>query len=134
MEVVLKTNTFQTWDPYPNFPSQVRVANIICNTHGLFIEVFDEEDSEVEFQIYFPAFLVYHVTSDSFRIKTISGEAAFDQLGCLYKAEDSNYIDWFHAENRGAYENLKLTHFLIATVDTWVEVLAEKPPKVIHIP
>ncbi len=50
------------------------------------------------------------------------------KVGAIAIAEGSDFIDWFHQQSCGIYENDQIYHVVILTQNEWVEVLCSKLP------
>jgi hypothetical protein len=48
----------------------------------------------------------------------------------MYETEDSEFLDWFKDETRGVYADPKPLHFMIATSNEYVDVIAVGAPTV----
>lgn len=46
----------------------------------------------------------------------------------FYRAEKSDFLDWFHAQSQGVYLGRALQHFAICTVHEIIDVIAFKTP------
>ena len=46
----------------------------------------------------------------------------------FYEVENSDYLAWFHEQNRGLWKDRGLRHFTIATINDVIDVLALEPP------
>jgi hypothetical protein len=89
-----------------------------------------DDDHGVELTVKFGAFLAYRQRDESYALRTNDYMRAESADHCIYKTEDSEFLDWFKHETHGAYGDPKPIHFVIATSNEYVDVIAVLAPTI----
>jgi hypothetical protein len=89
-----------------------------------------DDDRGVELVVEFHAFLAYRQRDESFALRTNEYMRAESANHWVYETEDSEFLDWFKDETHGAFADPKPLHFVIATSNEYVDVIAVKAPTI----
>jgi len=77
----------------------------------------------------------YRTNYETFRLKLIYNldklyGSEFFINWPLFKIHNSEYLQWFSKQSHGKIDSLPLTHFAILSVESFIDILAEREPKV----
>ena len=136
---VMRKNELIIWNPDEKIPKKILLLDGIFWSEGGFKIVFCEEKFNIEF--HFEGFVLsFRSTNEQFMLKfrDCYGELKeknknFNYSWSLFKVRNSEYLHWFSKQHYSMYENIDnlAEHYLFVTEDEIIEVLNDKPPKII---
>ena len=121
------TEIAREWRPIePPFRGTLRVINLLDDLEHDGLVLYLGEVAEANFAIRFGDVLAYRRSSSSAFIRTWRREIPYP----FYTVENSLWVSWLHEESYGQYASERITHYVVATLHTLVEVLSICEPSV----
>ena len=124
------------WEPFvPGIEGNYRFDNISDNENG-FKLVISQLNSEKKLEITFVnSIWAYKRTSESFRqnLFNILSEKYGDDFyteWSFFKVTESDYLQWLSVESNTVTDQLKLSHFVIMTIDDVIDIAANYEPEI----
>ncbi len=125
----MRQNSIIKWDvSLKGFPKTIHIEGLHDDYEGFRVIVRGGNPSKVyriNFETYY---LGYRNFDESERLKSLSIFPFDSREWCLFKTEDSDFIDWVVDESEGIQMKEDITHFFIATPNDMVEVLCLREP------
>src|SRR5699024_1069576 len=126
---------WERWIPVNGIPSVIYNNKLIDDNKGItmnFRNEYDTKNITVEFD---GNVLSYRNTDEGSLIKKIDFldekyGAKFYSEWSLFKAKDTDYINWFLEESSGIYEAGEIQHYIFVTPHDVIEVLSTYSPNV----
>jgi|SRR5690606_9599280 len=115
------SNNIKTWYPKldEKFPNSIVIDGIHDDYEGFRILVRGGEPSKV-YRISFGFdYLGYRNFDESERLRTIPDFPKNSREWCLFKSDESSFIDWMVHESKGIHSLDEITHFYIATSNVY---------------
>ena len=100
---------------------------LVDSAGELRVELSDNAGRKVV--IRFDSHLCYRRMDEGDALNTIRDLAATAGTAkVFYRAQNSDFLDWFHVQSQGVYLDRALQHFAICTVHDIIDVIAFKTP------
>ena len=107
------------------------IVQEVHDTHdGLSIHLsLKNGEATVKVKIVFDPYVAYRNMDESCRASTVRDHpGGFSET--LQVVSDSRFLNWFHSESSGIYDDRDIKHYAVVTDADWIDVLAEFPPTV----
>ncbi len=111
-----------------NFPNAITIDGLYDDYEGFRILVRGGKPSNVYRISFGDYYLGYRNFDESERLKSLSQFPVNCREWSLFKADDSDFIDWVHSESNHIQLKEDITHFYIVTQNDIVEILCLKEP------
>jgi hypothetical protein len=126
---------WEKWEPIKDLPTKVLLQDFGFDDEGLFTKVFSRQDDKHIVKVLFDGYIMsYRDTDESSMQKTINmiiEEYGEDFLNwSFFKVKNSDYLKWLHEQTYNIYIDMDVQHFVIATCDEFIEILATYEPTV----
>ncbi len=128
----MKKNNIEKWniDYLHDFPSTLYIEGLHDDYEGFRILVKGGKPSKV-YRISFDCHLGYRNFDESERLKSLTDFPCNAQEWCLFKSNNSSFIEWLVSESfEASFDKKEVTHYFVATPNDIVEVLATCEPKI----
>ncbi|WP_194435574.1 hypothetical protein [Vibrio fluminensis] len=132
---VQEIQKFISWEPIPDTPRRVICNSLSDGDEGLCIELSEyflpnDAQSSVprKLRIKFDAFIAYRNIDESYRLRLL--EQNQNREVSLFIVESSYWLDWLQKESHGYYEDRKVVHYLIMSMNDCIDVLSEFEPDI----
>lgn len=121
------------WDFCPNVTHvHLCFVGITYGQDGFCVEL-EEKDKNVIVNrltvLYKNLPFAIRVTNESFRLKSLSCIKDTKSYS-FYIIENSNYLNWIHAESKNIYAEDGLFHFVVMTDEEWIDIIDSSFPEV----
>jgi len=125
-----KINIYEQWKPIDGLPEVLYVEGLHDDYEGVRILLKGEQEDGKMLVIKFDPALSYRNTDEGDRHILAREHPEVRGTWSLFKAEQSEFIDWFNRENQNIRNDLNIVHYLIVTESDVIDILAGFPPKV----
>jgi hypothetical protein len=126
----MKVNKYSIWQPISDISGRVIIDEIEDSDGGLTIYIHLSKTNK-RFKIVFDSCIAYRNMDESYRVRTFTEYGGFDNS--LNLVENSSWLEWFHCESQGFYQDEEITHYAIITDADCMDVLSEFSPKIIPL-
>ena len=121
-------NNIEKWIPLNDIPEILYIDSIIDDYNGFRIIVTGEEKESKRFELNFENYYGYRNFNESERLRTLNDTPELTIKWSLFKAYNTDLIQWIVEESLGIVETSSVEHYVIATPDDILEVLSSSPP------
>lgn len=127
----MKKNNIVKWNiSLVDFPKTIYIEGLYDDYEGFRVIVRGEKSSRL-YRISFDNYYIgYRNFDESERIKSIPEFPMNSREWCLFKSQNSDFINWLVEESCGIQSKGDITHYYIMTPNDIVEILCLKEPKV----
>jgi hypothetical protein len=117
------------WTPTENIPKRLYCEALHDDVEGLRILLRGDDSRGSTLRLRFDSVVGYRNVNESFRLKTW-GELDMARTPPLLIVENSQWLEWLHAEAGGVFDANKAVHYAIFTSEDCIEIVTEFPPTV----
>lgn len=120
------TEYFATWQDIAADRS-FELDRLVDSAGELRVELSDDAGQKIV--IRFDSHLCYRRMDEGDALNTVRELAAtVGTAKVFYRAQKSDFLDWFHVQSQGIYLERALQHFAICTIHDIIDVIAFKMP------
>lgn len=121
------TQQLIAWVPQP-FTDRYLLYSVIYEYNKLQIIIVDYETETQKYIITFDKDIIsYRMTDELFSMNAFSSQIIGESRWFLYKVNNSHYCAWIQ---KNMLNKTLLFHFVIRTIDEFVEIIASYEPKI----
>lgn len=135
----MNRNELGIWHPNDKIPKKILLLEGIAWSEKGFKIVLHDDKSKIIF-LFEDFVLSFRSTNEQYMLKfrDMYGELKeknknFNYSWSLFTVNNSDFVVWFSEQHYSMYENVdrRVEHYLFVTEDEIIEVLNDKPPKII---
>jgi len=119
---------YERWEPLDNIPRQLLCEGLIDDSEGLKVFLKGMDSSAPIFRITFGSYLAYRNMDEGSKIRTWNRTTG-REICPLYIVSHSLWLDWFHEESSGIYNDMTVMHYAIFTECDCIDVLTLDEPE-----
>jgi len=123
------TSTIQKWQPVVNdFPKSIFIVGLYDDSKSFRI-ICRDIYSQRKFKFIFDEYIAYRNSDEGARLKSHNLFPSNSREWCLFKTDNSEFINWIIDESTGIYSSNEIIHYFFTTSDDIIEVLSLNEPK-----
>jgi len=123
------TSTIQKWQPVVNdFPKSIFIVGLYDDSKSFRI-ICRDIYSQRKFKFIFDEYIAYRNSDEGARLKSHNLFPSNSREWCLFKTDNSEFINWIIDESTGIYSSNEIIHYFFRTSDDIIEVLSLNEPK-----
>ncbi|CAI2719481.1 hypothetical protein [Nitrospina watsonii] len=126
-------SVYKAWKPFQDIPAPLYLESMVKDGDGLRLVLFDGSVEGRRLRIHFKEVLAFRSANEKCLLKTWEENESWEGHSSLLTVEDSEFVEWLHAQSFGMFSDRRITHYAVYTPEDCLDILTDQKPIVDQI-